>query len=246
MHDTHTAWVVDPGDHAPVVQTLEKLGCQLAGILITHHHWDHTDGAQKLHQKYSVPIYGPANSPYQHIDHALKDGDELSVLDRRFSILSIPGHTLDHIAYYSAATETSNPWLFCGDVLFAAGCGRVFEGDAAMMWDSLSKLAALPDNTEVYCAHEYTVSNLHFAAHIEPNNPTIRERLRSETEKRTKNIPTLPTSMLLEHDTNPFLRVAHQDLLKAMDISGQDDGSDPVSVFANLRAQKDTFQVQKK
>lgn len=243
LHDKKEAWVVDPGDAAPVVQTLEAMQCKLSGILLTHHHWDHTNGARELQQKYAAPVYGPANSPFEYIDHPLEDDDELVVLGRSFHILHVPGHTLDHVAYYSEQTQQSEPWLFCGDVLFAAGCGRVFEGDAEMMWRSLSRLSALPGNTRVYCAHEYTVDNLYFATHVEPDNSTIKARLKTEKEKRARDIPTLPTSIATEHDTNPFLRVEHPELLKALGAADPLSQTDPVSVFAKLRAQKDEFRA---
>ena len=240
LHDDSVAWIVDPGDAGPVNETLQKHQYQLEGILLTHHHWDHVNGARDLREKHNAPIYGPANSPFEHIDHPLKNGEHIDIIDRKFEIMTIPGHTLDHIAYYSAATAQSKPWLFCGDVLFAGGCGRVFEGDAKMMWDSLSKLANLPDDTEVYCGHEYTVDNLHFARHIEPNNQVVQKRLELEMSRRADGVPTLPSSIALEKQTNPFLRPADRNLRVAM---GYVDNShvDDVTVFAKLREQKDSY-----
>jgi hydroxyacylglutathione hydrolase len=240
LENDDEAWVVDPGDASTVNEALKERGRQLKGILLTHHHFDHVDGAKALRDQHSAPIYGPANSPFKHIDHALEEGMCLDVFDRSYQIMSTPGHTLDHIAYYSAATNNHKPWLFCGDVLFAGGCGRVFEGDAKMMWETLSRLARLPDETEIYCGHEYTVDNLHFAAHVERENTVVRQRLAEEIKKRANGIPTLPSLMSLERQTNPFLRAHDKKLRKSLG-HGADSSIDDISVFADLRAKKDAY-----
>ncbi len=173
LHDeSGHALLVDPGDAAPALEALSRRGLRLAGILLTHHHPDHTGGVQALREACpGLPVHGPAGSPAAGcITHPLADGDLIRVLGREARVLAIPGHTLDHIAYYLPATPTEGEVVFCGDTLFAGGCGRVFEGDPQMMHASLSRLAALPAETRVFCAHEYTLSNLRFARAVEPGN----------------------------------------------------------------------------
>ena len=197
------AWVVDPGDAAPVLQVLHKKNLQLAGILVTHHHADHSGGVIELLQHCPVPVYGPCNSPVSNlISHALQDGDLIRLGEVDFSVIAVPGHTLDHIAFYSASEKA----LFCGDTLFSAGCGRIFEGTYEQMYQSLSKLAALPDDTKVCCAHEYTLSNLRFAVAIEPSNPDVAGYQNHCEALRKENQPTLPSTVGLEKRINPFLR----------------------------------------
>lgn len=197
------AWVVDPGEAAPVLQILRENNLQLAGILLTHHHADHTGGVTELLQHYPVQVYGPCNSPASNlISHPLQGGSHISLGEIKFTVIATPGHTLDHIAFYS----TEEKILFCGDTLFSAGCGRVFEGTNEQMHQSLLKLAELPDDTKVCCAHEYTLSNLRFAIAAEPSNPDI-DAYRNQCEvMREKNQPTLPSTVGLEKRINPFLR----------------------------------------
>ena len=197
------AWIIDPGEAAPVVQVLHEKNLKLAGILITHHHADHTGGIVELLQHHSVPVYGPCNSPARKlISHVLKDGDCISLGGIEFSVIAVPGHTLDHIAFYSAVENI----LLCGDTLFSAGCGRVFEGTHEQMYESLLKLAALPGDTKFYCAHEYTLANLLFAIAVEPDNQDIIQYQRQCEAIRAKNLPTLPSTIALEKKINPFLR----------------------------------------
>jgi hydroxyacylglutathione hydrolase len=197
------AWVVDPGEAAPVLAALKSSNLTLAGILITHHHPDHTGGVAALLKEFPVPVFGPENSPASNlIDNPLKDKENIRIGTWQFSVIAIPGHTLDHIAFYCAADKI----LFCGDTLFSAGCGRVFEGTYEQMYQSLLKLAALPSDTKVCCAHEYTLSNLRFAVTIEPANQDIINYQKQCEELREKNQPTLPSSIGLEQRINPFLR----------------------------------------
>jgi hydroxyacylglutathione hydrolase len=198
-----TAWIVDPGEAAPVLKFLREKKFQLEGILLTHHHADHTGGVAELLQHYQIPVYGPDNSPVSTlISHPLQHGSCITLGNMAFSVIAIPGHTLDHIAFYSAAEKI----LFCGDTLFSAGCGRVFEGTHEQMYRALLKLAALPDDTRVCCGHEYTLSNLRFAASLEPANKDIIEYQKQCEILRAKKLPTLPSTIAQEKKINPFLR----------------------------------------
>ena len=198
-----TAWVVDPGEATPVLKVLREKNMQLEGILLTHHHADHSGGIAELLKHYQVPVYGPDNSPVRAlISYPLQDGSCITLGNMAFSVIAIPGHTLDHIAFYSAVDNI----LFCGDTLFSAGCGRVFEGTHEQMYQALLKLAALPDDTRVCCGHEYTLSNLRFAASLEPANNDILEHQKQCKILRAKNLPTLPSTIAQEKKINPFLR----------------------------------------
>lgn len=201
------AWAVDPGEATPVFKYLREKSLSLSGILLTHHHPDHTGGVAELLQQYHVPVYGPEHSPAGAlISHPLQHDDDITLGDiATFSVITIPGHTLDHIAFYSAAEKI----LFCGDTLFSGGCGRVFEGTYEQMYHSLLKLAALPDDTIVCCAHEYTLSNLRFAHFIEPYNYDIIEYQKRCESLREKNQPTLPSTIAQEKKVNPFLRCSN-------------------------------------
>lgn len=198
-------YVVDPGDAQPVLDYMKAHNKRIEGILITHHHYDHVGGVQLLQQQYpQACIYGPKQSPFKGIQYPLEAGDSLPIRGYNFKILQIPGHTLDHIAYQCSEAAI----LFCGDTLFAAGCGRLFEGTAEQMYRSLMQLKALDPRTKVYCAHEYTVANLLFAQRVEPFNNQIKERLQYCQVQRAANKPTLPSTIADELVTNPFLRAA--------------------------------------
>lgn len=240
IHNGKHAAVVDPGDAAPIRKALDAHGLSLVAILLTHHHADHAGGVPELLQHFPVPVYGPTLDPIPSVTQALKEGDMVSVpeLGLNFSVLDVPGHTKGHIAY----VESDKNWLFCGDTLFAAGCGRLFEGTPAQMTDSLGKLAALPDETAVYCAHEYTLSNLRFAMEVEPENPTISERYKTEKSKRDKDIPTVPSSIGLEKLTNPFLRYAQTQIMRRLHSEGRLSAPNPVESFAALREWKNNFR----
>ena len=231
-------FVVDPGDGDAVLQALNRRGLELAGILVTHHHFDHTGGLDTLLADRSVPVFGPRNPAIGQIETRLSQGDRLEVLGAEFEVLEVPGHTLDHIAYFHAGQP---PLLFCGDTLFAGGCGRLFEGDAATMSASLAQLAALPSGTEVYCAHEYTLANLAFAKAAEPDNAALQARIERDTQARKENRPTVPSLLQLELDTNPFLRCTERALARHMQERDGVDPEDPVAVFAAVRGWKDSF-----
>jgi hydroxyacylglutathione hydrolase len=197
------AWVVDPGDAEPVKKILAEENLQLAGILVTHHHNDHVGGIAELLQHYPVDVYGPIHSPAAAlITHPLHDGEVISIGSWLFEVMAIPGHTLDHIAFYCSREKL----LFCGDTLFSAGCGRVFEGSYEQMYMSLLKLAVLPDDTRVCCAHEYTLSNLRFAHAVEPGNIDIQVFTAQCEQWRAQKKPTLPSTIGREKTVNPFLR----------------------------------------
>ena len=232
------AVVVDPGDAAPVEAALSEHGLSLAGIMITHHHFDHVGGLTALKDAWSCTVWGPHNPSIVGIDGALADGEHVEILGLGFDILEVPGHTLDHIAYFHRGEQ---PLLFCGDTLFAGGCGRVFEGTFPMMHASLQKLAALPADTRVYCAHEYTLANLAFARAVEPDNAALAARVADAEATRAQDKPTVPSTLALEQATNPFLRAQQPELLAALANSGRLEGETGDEVFATVRAWKDSF-----
>jgi len=236
--ESRRAYVVDPGDAAPVIVALEEQELQLEGVLITHHHFDHVGGLQTLRDQYSPVVYGPQNPGIAGVDHRLQQGDQVEVLGNSFAVMEVPGHTLDHIAYYHAGDK---PLLFCGDTLFAGGCGRVFEGTPPMMHDSLQSLAALPPQTSIYCAHEYTLANLAFARAVEPANEALVSRVTEAEATRGRNEPTVPSSIALELATNPFLRCDQPELLEALRAQGRLEDDRPADVFSTVRSWKDNF-----
>ncbi len=242
IHDGVNAAVVDPGDAGPVREALRAHGLALTCILLTHHHADHIGGVASLLAEWSVPVYGPRNDGIPVITHALGEGDRVRVdgLDLELSVLDVPGHTLGHIAYVRSTPGAH--WLFCGDTLFGGGCGRLFEGTPAQMTGSLGKLAALPDDTLVYCAHEYTVSNLKFAQAVEPDNQGLALRMRDASEKRGTRLPTVPSTIGLEKGTNPFLRYTEPAIVRSLVEAGRlQEGAPPVEAFAALREWKNVF-----
>ena len=242
VHDGSTATVVDPGDAAPVLAALSAHHLTLASILLTHHHADHIGGVPELLSRFKVPVFGPRSDGIAAVDTPLGSGDRLAVpgLDLTLRVLDVPGHTLGHIAY---VRETPGAhWLFCGDTLFAGGCGRLFEGTPAQMAASLDQLAALPDDTLVFCAHEYTLSNLRFAQAAEPGNAAIAARIEAETAKRHAGIPTVPSSIGLEKATNPFLRYRESAIARHLAELGRlAPGATALDTFAALRAWKNTY-----
>lgn len=228
--------VVDPGDAAPVQAWLAaNPDWVLEDILITHHHHDHVGGVEALKHATGARVCGPAQERIPARDLALDDGDQVKVLGLDFDIIAVPGHTLGHIAYYSA------PLLFCGDTLFAAGCGRLFEGTPEQMHQSLSRLAALPTETRVYCTHEYTLSNLRFAKAVEPENLHVAQRFADVTRLRDEDRISLPSTIGLERLTNPFLRTAETSVKQKADEWKGHSNTSQASVFAALRSWKDTF-----
>ncbi|MDP3814719.1 hydroxyacylglutathione hydrolase [Pseudomonas sp.] len=230
--------VVDPGDAAPVEAWLKAhAGWQLSDILITHHHFDHIGGIERLKALSGARVLGPAKEKIPGRDLALSEGEQVEVLGHSFKVIEVPGHTLGHIAYYQAQQH----WLFCGDTLFAAGCGRLFEGTPQQMHDSLGRLAALPEQTLVFCTHEYTLSNLRFAATVEPHNAQIRQRLEQVSAWRAVGQISLPSSLALERATNPFLRSAEAAVQEKIDEREGPRQRSSSQVFAALRAWKDNF-----
>jgi len=236
--ETREACVVDPGDAQPVLSTLKELGLNLSTILITHHHFDHVGGLAALQKACSVKVIGPKNPAISGIDHAVGAGDTVDVLGVHFQVLEVPGHTLDHIAYFCGEDR---PLLFCGDTLFAGGCGRVFEGDPPMMHKSLQSLAELPASTRVYCAHEYTMANLAFAVAVDPKNHALQQRIAEAEKTRAKNMPTVPSEISLELATNPFLRCSDAGIRESLVTQGKLAGDTDSEVFAAVRAWKDNF-----
>lgn len=225
-------WVVDPGDAFPVIQALKKSDVCLAGILLTHHHRDHSGGIDELIRfAGNIPVYGSHLSPIKSVTHHLREGDEIIAGSYCFKILEIPGHTLDHIAFYA------DEILFCGDTLFSAGCGRLFEGTPSQLFSSLTALSQLGDATKIYCGHEYTAQNLNFARHVEPNNLDIANKI----EEVKKTNCTLPSLLRDEKKFNPFLRCETPDVIAAVERHVNKKLNNPVEVFACLREWKNNF-----
>lgn len=234
-----SAAVVDPGDARPVQEYLARERLQLVAILATHHHADHVGGISGLVGSNSgdVPVYGPKGEPISTLTHPVAGGDRVTIpaLSVEFDVMDIPGHTRAHIAYYGSKM------LFCGDTLFACGCGRVFEGTPAQMHASLQKLAALPESTLVYCGHEYTMANIGFARHVEPGNVALAERERQDAATRERRLPTLPTTVGHERTTNPFLRCDQPEVAQSASRHIGKAVRDPVEVFAAIRDWKNRF-----
>ena len=248
IHDGRHAAVVDPGDAVPVLAALQAEGLTLAAILLTHHHADHVGGVVELARSAvsdefpAIPVYGPAReqSRIKGMTVPLHGNDEVMIpsLGLSLQVIDVPGHTLGHIAYYSA----EQGFVFCGDTLFAGGCGRLFEGTPAQMVESLAKLSSLPGETQVYCAHEYTLSNLKFAAEVEPGNAELSARIRRERVKRDQGEATVPTSIALERATNPFLRANEKEIQESLQKAGRLTELNEVSSFAALREWKNTYR----
>ncbi len=237
LHDECHALLVDPGDAAPCIEFLEKHRVDLLAILVTHHHADHVGGIPLLASRYQPEIYGPELEPIAGLTIPVSDGDKLDIakLGLQFEVVGTPGHTLGHVAYYDGSH------LFCGDTLFACGCGRLFEGTPLEMLSSLTRLAQLPDNTQVFCAHEYTISNIRFAKTVDPDNLSLLDREKKDMACRQAGFPTLPSNIALEKSTNPFLRCHEPALIKAAQKVLKHPPKNDVDVFAALRKAKDSF-----
>jgi hydroxyacylglutathione hydrolase len=259
IHDTRNAVVVDPGEAPPVLSYLRQHGLQLTTILLTHHHQDHVGGVAKLLEEYPVPVFGPAREAIDHLTTRCNHGDRVHTEHPAmgFKVMDVPGHTSGHIAYYQAATTGSSangagtgaetgepagtPHLFCGDTLFASGCGRLFEGTPAQMQQSLDSLAALPEATLVHCAHEYTLSNIRFALACEPDNGPLQAWRSQATSLRERNLPTLPTTIRQEREVNPFLRVDQPQVRERLEHNAQRPIRDRLDAFTVMREWKNRF-----
>lgn len=236
------AVVVDPGDAAPVLAALGASKLPLEAILVTHHHGDHTGGVAELRAATGATVYGPARETVPEPVVRVSQGDSVRVLGLEFQVLDVPGHTAGHIAYYAPAAE-GGPLLFCGDTLFSAGCGRLFEGTPGQMLASLDRLAGLDPDTRVCCAHEYTLSNLRFARAVEPENTELAAHAAECERLRRQGLPTLPSRLALERRINPFLRTRESAVAQsARRFDPSVDPASPVQVFAVLRRWKDEFR----
>ncbi len=228
--------VVDPGAAAPVIDAAERGRLSPQAVLVTHHHHDHVGGVRQLTQRYHIPVYGPAGESIPELSRPLHEDDQVNLGDENmtFRVLEVPGHTAGHIAYYGGGA------LFCGDTLFAGGCGRLFEGTAGQMHRSLGKLAALPDETLIYCAHEYTLKNLRFALQVEPDNADLHKRLDDMENRRKQGLPTVPARLDVEKRTNPFLRCYEPSVITAAENFAGKSLSGGEETFAVIRHWKDT------
>lgn len=231
----HRVVIVDPGDANPVLQTLEQQGLTPEAILITHNCWDHVSGIGDILHHFQIPVYGPASENVTHMTHPCKEGDRISIGELALTALDVPGHTAGHIAF------VGDDMLFCGDTLFGAGCGRLHNGTAAQLHDSLQKISRLPITTNIYCAHEYTLANLKFAHTVEPGNPEIMQRKVTEEKKRQQGLATLPSTLALELETNPFLRCHVEEVIANAENFAGKKLSGTAEVFKVLRYWKDTF-----
>lgn len=232
-NDDKECLIVDPGEAAPVLQILTACNLTLKAIMLTHHHQDHVDGTHELLQHFQVPVYGPYETIAKGTNRIVADGDNVTLLDHDFMVLALPGHTLGHIGFYSY------PWFFCGDTVFSAGCGRICEGTAQQMYMSLQKINQLPPETLICCAHEYTLTNINFAANILPKDKFITGYQHKIKRLRAKNKPSLPTTLYLERKINLFLRCHDQTLQNKFNLH-QTSGKE-WQIFTILRDQKNSF-----
>ncbi len=229
--------IIDPGDAEPVFDAIAQYQLEPLAILITHGCHDHIDGITSIIEQYQIPVYGSKIEGIPHLSHAVTASESLLIDDEfpAVTILDLPGHTRGHIAFLIEDA------LFCGDTLFGAGCGRLHSGTVKQLYNSLQKIAQLPDTTKIYCAHEYTQANLHFAAAVEPNNLAIQQRIKDTAQLRKKEMPSLPSDLALERATNPFLRCDQADVIASAQRSAGKPLHNPVDVFTALRSWKDKF-----
>ena len=237
IRDAKCAAVVDPGDARPVIEYLEREKLELVAILNTHHHADHVGGNRGLLARWKVPVYGPHDDRIAEVTHRMKAGERCTLphFGIEFGVMEIPAHTRSHIAFHGAGM------VFSGDTLFAVGCGRLFEGTPAQMHDALTRLMQLPDDTRVYCGHEYTVSNIRFARAVEPDNAALRELEGKAKQLREKDLPTVPSTIAQEKATNPFVRVREAAVIAAASRYAGKALGDPVSVLGAIREWKNSF-----
>jgi hydroxyacylglutathione hydrolase len=240
LHHGPDAVVIDPGEAHPVKQVLAERGLNLKAILVTHHHADHVGGVEALLAQTQATVYAPSLDDYPFPHQPLAGGETLQVLGADTQVLWVPGHTAAHLAYVVRPAGQA-PLLFCGDTLFSAGCGRLFEGTPAQMLSSLDNLAALPNDTRVCCAHEYTLSNLRFALAVEPRNSDLQAHWLTCQALREQHQPTLPSRLQREREINPFLRVRHPDVIQAVQQMGA-PAHTPEAVLASLREWKNQFK----
>jgi hydroxyacylglutathione hydrolase len=231
------AVAVDPGDAAPVQSFLERKGLRLTAVLATHHHADHVGGLPALATRWACPTFGPRREVQAELSERLGEGDRFEVpgIGITLEAIDIPGHTAGHIALHGAGA------VFCGDTLFACGCGRLFEGTPAQMVDSLAKLARLPGTTKVYCGHEYTLANIRFAQAVEPGNAELAARGAREAQKRARDEPTLPSTIAEELRTNPFLRCTEREVVESAERRAGRALAGEIAVFAEIREWKNAF-----
>ena len=229
--------VVDPGESEKIIKAIDENRIDLKGILITHHHYDHTNGLKDLLEKNEFDVYGPINN-INGINKKVSELDKFSIIGIEFEVIEIPGHTLDHIAFYSF--NNGSPVLFCGDTLFAGGCGRVFEGTYEQMFEALKKISKFPKNTKVYCGHEYTLSNIKFALEVDPNNEKLQSEFEHVQNLIKSNTPSLPTTIEKELDLNPFLRCNNLEIQKNI-IERFNVGDNEFEIFTAIRKWKDNY-----
>ncbi|MEH6453103.1 MAG: hydroxyacylglutathione hydrolase [Psychromonas sp.] len=229
--------IVDPGDSAPVLEMIESQQLILDAIILTHHHYDHVDGVEGLLKATDTKVEIYSKNKIFPDSQLVKDGDQINFFNDTFclNVMEVPGHTLDHLAYYNEAL------LFCGDTLFSGGCGRVFEGTHEQMFSSLSRLAKLPEATKVYCAHEYTQNNLIFSHHIEPKNQYLLKYIQKVSQLRQQGVPTIPSTIAVEKAINPFLRCHESSVINKLQAHLGEQLIDPLSCFTALRKYKDSF-----
>ncbi len=237
VHDSKTGATasIDAADENAIALILEKRDWVLSDIFITHHHWDHTDAIIPLKKKYGAKVTGPEleRDKIKSLDILISGGDKIKLGESEFEIIKTAGHTLGHISYF----EPSNKYLFCGDALFSLGCGRMFEGDANIMWEGLERIKKLPDETLIFCGHEYSAANAKFALFVEPDNEKLKIRQAEISKQLANNKFTIPTKLANEKEMNPFLRCDNKKIAEKMGV----DKNKSVEVFAALRKAKDVF-----
>lgn len=237
LGDNHAAVLVDPGEPDAILSWLESRQAHPVAVLITHHHGDHTGGLAALAKRWPVPVYGPGKESIPGVTHPVAEGSTVDIpqLGLRFQVMETPGHTRGHVCYYG------HGWLFSGDTLFSCGCGRLFEGSAQDMHQSLQRLARLPTETQVYCAHEYTLPNIGFAKEVEEANPALEARYLDARQSRKAGLPTLPSTIGQELGTNPFLRCHVPAVRVAISHYAGCPVNTDLEAFSRLRQWKDSF-----